>query len=108
MTRSGLRRSLGFDPQFLDDRPPFLGIGFPEGIQRFRGLALARLGMAKLGPPRAQPLICKCFHKRRIELADDLLRHVLGANSAVQPEPETEGNPISLSVGISGACASRA
>jgi hypothetical protein len=27
MTGSGLRRSLGFDPQFLDDRPPFLGIG---------------------------------------------------------------------------------
>jgi hypothetical protein len=32
----------------------------------------------------------------------------LGANSANQVAKEIEGNPISLVVGISGACANRA
>ena len=30
MTRTGLRGSLRFDPKFLDDRPPFLGIGLHQ------------------------------------------------------------------------------
>jgi hypothetical protein len=73
MTQCGLRRSLGFDPQFLDDRPPFLGIGFPEGIRRFRGLALARIDLrAKIGQPRAHRLICQRLHGRRIELANNV------------------------------------
>ena len=33
------RGSLRLDPKVLDDRPPFLGIGFPQGILRPRALA---------------------------------------------------------------------
>ena len=41
-------RPLRLDPKLFDDRPPFLGIGFPEGAQRFGGLALTRIDLISL------------------------------------------------------------
>src|SRR5262249_7684053 len=88
------RGSLRLDPKLLDDRPPFLGIGFPKGIERFRALALARIDRkAEIGQPRAHPLICQRFHCRRIELADDLLRHVLGREHCHPSRAGKRGQP---------------
>ena len=42
MTRTGLRSLLRFDPKFLDDRPPFFGVGLDQRAERFRRLLLAR------------------------------------------------------------------
>jgi hypothetical protein len=54
--------SLALDARRLNDRPPvlFLCVGFPEGIQRFRGSALARIDRkAKIDQPRTNRLICQ-------------------------------------------------
>jgi len=40
MTPSGLRRSLGFHPQFLDDRPPLPGIGSEQSAEHLWRLSL--------------------------------------------------------------------
>ena len=44
--------SLRLDPKLLNDRPPFLRVGFAKLIQCFRGLALARIDLkAEIGQP---------------------------------------------------------
>ena len=52
MTRTGLRGLLRFDPKFLDDRPPFLGVGLHQRAECFRRLLFGRENLlAEIGEP---------------------------------------------------------
>src|SRR5262249_46975867 len=56
--RSAKQLSLPFDVRGLDDRPPFLGIGLLQCVERLRCLLLARKNFhPKLDEPRAHSLI---------------------------------------------------
>jgi hypothetical protein len=62
--------SLRVDPQLLDDRPPFLGIGFHERAERLRHLLFARENFSpKIDQPRTYCRIGQRFYRRGIELA---------------------------------------
>jgi hypothetical protein len=74
LTQTGPSRSLRLEPKLLDERPPFLGIGFAEGTQRLRGLAFARINLkAEIGQPRAHALIRQRFNNLRRALRQFLL-----------------------------------
>src|SRR5258708_39405836 len=73
------------DPQLLDERPPFLGIGLHQRAERLRCLPLARDNVhAEIGDPRSRRRIGQRSCGRRIELADDVLRRAPGRE---KPEP---------------------
>jgi hypothetical protein len=81
--------SLYLDPQILDYRPPFLGIGFHERAERFRRLLFARENFhSGFGEPRLHCRIGQGLHRRRIELADHVPWRAAGRE---KPEPIGEG-----------------
>src|SRR5215467_94264 len=81
LTRSSFR----VDPELLDDRPPFLGIGLHQSAERLRGLPLARKNVvSESDETRPHRWIGQCLDGRRIELADDVLRRAPGRE---KPEP---------------------
>jgi hypothetical protein len=54
-------RSFSFDPQLLDDWPPFLGAGLHERAKRLRCLSLARNNLhSEIDEPRSHRRIGQC------------------------------------------------
>jgi hypothetical protein len=103
----GPATSLCFDPQFLDDRPPFLNIGLLLGAEAFRRLLGARKEIPKIGKPRMHRRIAQCFHGRRAEFADDVLRRAPGGEKTQPSGVVKRGSPTSAKVGMSGASVKR-
>src|SRR5262249_40704626 len=70
--------SLRLDPQLVDERQVFLGIGLYQSVARLRRLPLARGNVhAEIGDPGSNRRSRQRSHGRRIELADDILRRAL-------------------------------
>ena len=68
-------RSFQFDPKLLDDRPPFLRVGFHHRAERLGGALLARKNLLpETGEPRLHGGIGQGIDNRPVELADDLPR----------------------------------
>src|SRR6266481_3352079 len=66
--------SLRLDPQFLDDRPPPLGIGLHKRAECLRCLSLARKNFhSEIGETRSHRRIGQCLDGSRIELAYDVV-----------------------------------
>jgi hypothetical protein len=56
--------SLRLEPKFLDDRPPFLGVGLHQRAERFRRLLFARENFhAEIGVPGSHRWIGQGRHK---------------------------------------------
>src|SRR6266566_2375777 len=67
------------DPQLLDDRPPFFGIGLLHCGQCLWCLFLARKNLQlQSSEARSNRRIRQCLDGRRIEFGDDVLRRALG------------------------------
>src|SRR5271168_3442861 len=80
-------QSFRLDPQLLDDRPPFLGIGLLQGGEHLRRLSLSRKNLQpEIDEPRAHSRVGR--HSCRIELTDDVLRRAPGRE---KPEPAGVG-----------------
>src|SRR5215831_1817242 len=92
MTRTGLRGSLRFYPKFLDDRPPFLGIGLHQRPEHLWCLSLTRESLiTEFGEPRLYRRIGKGRDRRRIELGDDIFWRALGREKPVPRRPRNLG-----------------
>ena len=79
--------SFGLDPQLLDERPPFLGIGLHQRAERFRRLLFAGKNLqSEIGETRSQGRIGQRFHGRRIELGDRVVRRAPRAKNPYQEE----------------------
>ena len=100
--------SLRLDPELLDDRQPFLGIGLHHRAERLRRLPFTGKNVkSEIGEARSHGGIGECLHGRRIELADDVPRCAPGYENPRQEEIDSAGSPISAKVGMSGATATR-
>src|SRR5260221_8235391 len=65
-------RSFGFDPGFLDDRPPLLDLGLLKGAERIRRLLAARHDLLpEVGEPLAHGRVGQRAHRGCVELGDD-------------------------------------
>ena len=72
------------DPELLDERPPFLGIGFHKRAERLRCLWLARENVrSEIDQPRSHYGIGQCLHGRRVEFSDNLLWCAAGREKRV-------------------------
>src|SRR5258705_8115933 len=65
--------SFCLEPQFLDDRPPFLSISPLQGAECFgRLLLVGEKLIPEIGDSRAHRLVDQCVYDRRIEFANDV------------------------------------
>jgi hypothetical protein len=65
--------SLRLDPELLDERQPFLGVGFHKCVERLRCLSFPRENLhSETGEPRSHRWIGQRLHGRRIEFADNV------------------------------------
>src|SRR5262245_39364410 len=67
------------DPELLDDRPPFLGVGLNARAESLRRLLVPRKNVhSEIGETGLHHRIGQCLHDRRIELPNDVPRRALG------------------------------
>ena len=100
--------SFRLDPELLNERPPFLGIGLHQRPERLWRLSLVRKNVvSETGDPGSHRRIGQRSHSRRIELGDNVLRRASGREKPVPAGVESAGSPISAKVGISGATVER-
>src|SRR6516165_4347870 len=78
-------RLLRPDPKLLDNRPPFLGIGFYKCAECLRSLTLASKSLeSEIDKPSLHRRIGQCLDGCHTELVDDILRRSFGRGKPEQ------------------------